>query len=70
MKELILSVLNSQYRDWIMFSIPFILTAIGMVYKCIKTNIDKRRNQKNKRKLPWVGRIDGIDKNNKGNMQL
>jgi len=64
MKQLILNILNSPYKEWIIFLLGIFITAICAIFKCIKKNVNKRRNQKNKRKLPWVGRIGGIDKNN------
>ncbi len=67
MKKLILGILNSQYRDWIMFSIPFILAIISTIFKCVKMYADKRRKKK---KLLWVGRIDGINKSKNRNIQL
>ena len=65
MNKLFLEILNSQYKDWIMFSIPFILAAIATLIKYVKKSIGKRKKKKN---LPWIGRIDGINKNNKRNI--
>lgn len=67
MKKLILEILNLQYKEWIICAIPIILSAIGAIIKTIKKNINKR---KSKKILPWIGKIDGIDKNNIKNMHL
>lgn len=67
MKQLILEILNSQYRDWIMFFIPFILAIISVIVKWINRNTNKPKKKKD---LPWVGKIDVIDKNSNGDRQL
>lgn len=69
MKKLIFEILNSQYKDWIIFFITIILSVVGGIIKYVKGNINRRKNKK--KQLPWIGRIDGIDKkNNHRNIQL
>jgi cytochrome b subunit of formate dehydrogenase len=67
MKSWFLETLDSPYKEWIMFSITLILTTIGATINWVK-NIKEKH--KKKKLLPWIGRIEGIDKDKKRNMRL
>lgn len=65
MKIWLLEIMDSPYEEWIRWSIPIAFAVVCTIIKWVK-NINKSYKKKNI--LPWIGKIEGIDKDSKINM--